>query len=123
MQLHVMCNLSYVTTQICSCMCRMQLNFSCKRQLQNPKFLIVYVPSCTDSIVKKMKSLIRNLVWSSQADGKARAKVAWDTAILPLAKVGINILDPEAQITTLLTKMLLRGLTPRSKPWKVLLYH
>jgi hypothetical protein len=70
-----------------------------------------------------MKSLIRNLVWSSQADGKARAKVAWDTAILPLAKVGINILDPEAQITTLLTKMLLRGLTPRSKPWKVLLYH
>ncbi len=36
-----MCNLSYVTTQICSCMCRMQLNFSCKRQLQNPKFLVV----------------------------------------------------------------------------------
>ncbi len=41
MQLNVMCNLSYATTQICSCMCRTQLNFSCKRQLQNPKFLIV----------------------------------------------------------------------------------
>ncbi len=41
MQLNVMCNLSYVTTQICNCMCRMQLNFSCKQQLQNPKFLIV----------------------------------------------------------------------------------
>jgi hypothetical protein len=27
--------------QICNCMCHMQLNFSCKRQLQNPKFLIV----------------------------------------------------------------------------------
>jgi hypothetical protein len=41
MQLHVMCNLSYATTQISSYMCRMQLNFSCKRQLQNPKFLVV----------------------------------------------------------------------------------
>ncbi len=41
MQLNVMCNLSYATTQMCSCMCRMQLNFSCKRQLQNPKFLVV----------------------------------------------------------------------------------
>jgi hypothetical protein len=41
MQLDVMCNLSYVTTQICSCMCRMQLNFNCKRQLQNPKNLVV----------------------------------------------------------------------------------
>ncbi len=36
-----MCNLSYATTQICSYMCRMQLNFNCKRQLQNPKFLVV----------------------------------------------------------------------------------
>ncbi len=41
MQLDVMCNLFYATTQICSCMCRMQLNFSCKRQLQNLKFLLV----------------------------------------------------------------------------------
>jgi hypothetical protein len=41
MQLHVMCNLSYATTQICSCMCHMQLNFSCKRQLQNPEFLVM----------------------------------------------------------------------------------
>ncbi len=43
MQLHFMCNLSYGTTQICSCMCCMQLNFSCKRQLQNPEFLVVVV--------------------------------------------------------------------------------
>ncbi len=41
MQLHVPCNLSYATTQICSSMCRMQLNFSYMRQLQNPKFLVV----------------------------------------------------------------------------------
>ncbi len=42
MQLHVLCNLSYATTQICSYMCRMQLNFSCMQQLQNPKFLVVH---------------------------------------------------------------------------------
>ncbi len=42
MQLNVMCNLSYANTQICSCM---QLNFSSKRQLQNPKFLVVQVRS------------------------------------------------------------------------------
>ncbi len=41
MQLNVVCNLSYATTQICSYMCCMQLNFSYKRQLQNPKFLVV----------------------------------------------------------------------------------
>jgi hypothetical protein len=40
MQLNVMCNLSYAITQFCSCMCRMQLNINCKRQLQNPKFLL-----------------------------------------------------------------------------------
>jgi hypothetical protein len=33
MQLNVLCNLSYTTTQIYSCMCRMQLDFSYKRQL------------------------------------------------------------------------------------------
>jgi len=47
MQLHVPCNLSYATTEICSCMCRMQLNFSCMRQLQNPKFpIVLYDESC-----------------------------------------------------------------------------
>jgi len=42
MQLNVMCNLFYATTQIYSCMCRIQLNFSYKRQLQNTKILVVW---------------------------------------------------------------------------------
>ncbi len=50
MQLNVMCNLSYVTTKVCNCMCRMQLNFSCKRQLQNPNFLVV---SSVEQVGKK----------------------------------------------------------------------
>jgi hypothetical protein len=67
--------------------------------------------------------LIRNYVWLSQADGKTRAKVAWGTTILPLNNGGIKILDLEAQTIALLTKMLVRGLTPRPKLWKVLLCH
>jgi hypothetical protein len=43
MQLNVMRNLSYAITQICNYICRMQLNFSFKQQLQNPKFLIMIV--------------------------------------------------------------------------------
>jgi hypothetical protein len=60
---------------------------------------VLYVASCVDLspfVLKKVKSLIRNFVWLSQANGKARAKVAWDIAILPLAKGGIKILEPEA---------------------------
>jgi hypothetical protein len=87
---------------------------------------IWYVPSCADlslSIVKTMKSLMKNFVWSGQANGKARAKVAWDIAILPLAKGGIKIIDPEAQTIVFLAKMLVRGLTLGPEPWKVLLCH
>jgi hypothetical protein len=51
MQLDVMCNLSYATTQISSCMCRMQLNFSCKRQLQKPKFLVVQLASSSSAFL------------------------------------------------------------------------
>jgi len=66
MQLHVPCNLSYATTQICNCMCRMQLNFSCMRQLQNPKFLVVTLfnkkiansKSPTASLRQELKSLV-----------------------------------------------------------------
>jgi len=52
-----MCNLFYVTTQICSCMCRMQLNFSCKWQLQNPKFLVVV--TCESRIGKKLDVVLK----------------------------------------------------------------
>jgi len=61
MQLHVPCNLSYATTQICSCMCGMQLNFSCMRQLQNPKFLVVIVLVAKDH--KKTTFHGNNKLW------------------------------------------------------------
>ncbi len=69
MQLNVMCNLSYATTQICSCMCRMQLNFSYKRQLQNPKFLVVFggeqtsIKACNVITWNFFTTLKAHLVW------------------------------------------------------------
>jgi len=43
-QLHVYCNLFYTTRGNFSCMCCMQLIFSCILQLQKPNFLLVVVP-------------------------------------------------------------------------------
>ncbi len=52
--------LFYATTQICSCMCRMQLNFSCKRQLQKPKFLVVDIRSIELEVGAKPWITIQN---------------------------------------------------------------
>lgn len=46
MQLHVYCNLFYTTREKSSCMCHMQLIFSCILQLQKPKFLLVGSRPC-----------------------------------------------------------------------------
>jgi hypothetical protein len=60
-----MCNLSYATTQICSCMCCMQLKFSCKKQLQNPKFLVVLTSSKWDTYVELLHCSM--LIWISSS--------------------------------------------------------
>jgi len=65
MQLDVMCNSSYATTQICSCMCRMQLNFSYKRQLQNPKFLVVILVTFQDLLELLSLLLIQVMINSN----------------------------------------------------------
>jgi hypothetical protein len=51
--------------------------------------------------------LLRNFVWLGKTNSKAKAKVAWDTTILPLTKGGIKIRDPKAQKFALLVKMLI----------------
>jgi hypothetical protein len=61
------------------------------------------------------------LVW--QTNSQSKAKIAWDIAILPLTRGGIKILDPKDQITTLFTKMLMKGLNLGPEPWKILLHH
>jgi hypothetical protein len=58
--------------------------------------------------------------------GKAsntRAKVKWDSITLPLSNGGLGIINPKTQLEALLTKLLVRGLTPWGESWKEILKH
>ena len=66
--------------------------------------------------------MVRNFLWSG-GDGvrDTRARVAWQTVILPQAEGGLGIIDPELQSQAMLGKLVIRGLTPMGQTWKLLL--
>lgn len=57
-------------------------------------------------------ALIRNFIWGGTPDKRVRARVAWDTAIIPTVKGGLKIFDPYAQARALMAKILIRALIP-----------
>ena len=82
--------------------------------------------SCCDiskSILLRVRTLVRNFIWRGDPDKRVRARVAWDTAIIPTIKGGLKIFDPYAQAWALLAKMLVRGMVPGPEPWKSLIRH
>ena len=84
-----------------------------------------FVASCwcfSHSYVAQLKRLVRNFLWSG-SDGirDTRARVAWQTVILPQAEGGLGVIDPELQSQALLGKLVICGLTPGGKMWKLLL--
>jgi exonuclease III len=84
---------------------------------------IWYLASCTDILGQALKiarATVRNFMWSGRKESKARARVKWATAVLPIVRGGIKILDPQWQASALLVKLLVRGLTVGYEPWKVL---
>ena len=84
---------------------------------------IWYLASCTDLSGKALKlarAMVRNYMWSGQREASTRARVKWDTAVLPIVRGGIKILDPQWQTSALLVKLLIRGLSVGYEPWKVL---
>jgi exonuclease III len=87
---------------------------------------IWYLASCTDLSGKSLKlarAAVRNYVWSGKRDTRARARVKWSTAVLPIVRGGVKILDPEWQASALLVKLLIRGLSVGYEPWKTLVRH
>jgi hypothetical protein len=64
----------------------------------------------------------KNFIWSGKATN-ARAKVKWETLVLPTSQGGLEIIDPKTQSEALLAKLLIRGLKPGGEPWKELLRH
>ena len=84
---------------------------------------IWYLASCTDftgKALKTAKATVRNYIWSGKRESCARAKVKWDTTVLPIVRGGVKILDPQWQASALLIKQLIRGLSSGYEPWKVL---
>lgn len=84
---------------------------------------IWYLASCTDlsgQALKLARAMVRNYIWSGKQEARARARVKWATAVLPIVRGGVKILDPQWQASALLVKLLLRGLSVGYEPWKVL---
>jgi hypothetical protein len=65
----------------------------------------------------QVRGVVRNFIWSGKSTN-ARAKVKWETLVLPTTQGGLGIIDPKTQSEALLAKLLIRGLTPGGKPWK-----
>ena len=87
---------------------------------------IWYLASCTDFSGKSLKlarAAVRNYIWSGKRDSRARARVRWNTAVLPIVRGGVKILDPEWQASALLVKLLIRGMAVGYEPWKSLVRH
>jgi hypothetical protein len=82
-------------------------------------------PCCNVSkgVLLRIRALVRNFIWGGNPDHKVKARVAWDTAIIPTIKGGLKIFDPYAQARALLAKMLNRALVPGAEPWKTFIKH
>jgi hypothetical protein len=79
-----------------------------------------YLAACWNPnprMITQIKGVIHNFIWGGK-DAPARAKVKWETLILPAAQGGLGIIDPKAQSEALLAKLLVRGLAPGGEPWK-----
>jgi hypothetical protein len=79
-----------------------------------------YIASCWCPHMRsidRVKALIRNYIWSSE-DGErlCRAKVAWDSMILPMKLGSLKLLDPAMQMQALMAKLFIRGLMPWDAP-------
>jgi len=65
----------------------------------------------------QIRGIVRNFIWGGR-DTPTRAKVKWDTMVMPTSPGGLGIIDPRAQLEALLAKLLTRGLAPGGEPWK-----
>ncbi len=84
-----------------------------------------YLATCWNPnprMCSQVRGVVRNFIWGGKATN-ARAKVKWDTLVLPTTKGRLGIIDPKTQSEALLEKLLIRGLAPGGEPWKELLRH
>jgi hypothetical protein len=56
---------------------------------------IVLCSAYSGTAMKKISGLIRDYMWCKKEGKRTRAKLKWNTTILPLTAGGIKVLDPE----------------------------
>jgi hypothetical protein len=84
---------------------------------------IWYFASCmtfSNKALNLVRATVRNYMWSGKKEVCARARVKWATAVLPIVRGGIKIIDPNWQASALLVKLLIRGMSVGYEPWKSL---
>ena len=84
---------------------------------------IWYIASCMDfsnHALKLARATVRNYMWSGKGESNTRAKVKWETAVLPIVRGGVKTIDPQWQASALLVKLLIRGMSVGYEPWKSL---
>ncbi len=59
----------------------------------------------------QIRGIVKNFIWSGKASN-ARAKVKWETLVLPTAQGGLGIIDPKVQ-SEALSKTLYQALNAR----------
>jgi hypothetical protein len=74
------------------------------------------------TMCSQIRGIVCNFIWSGKASN-TRAKVKWETLVLPTAQGGLGIIDPKTQSEALLAKLFVRGLASGGDPWKKLLKH
>ena len=102
-----------------------QLSLAGRIMVSNQVILssIWYLASCMDfsnQALRLVRATIRNYMWSGKRDTNTRARVKWSTAVLPIVRGGVKIIDPQWQASALLVKLLIRGMSIGYEPWKTL---
>ena len=83
----------------------------------------MYCALVTTSAFKQIRGIIRNYLWGAKTDKHTRAKVIWAITVQPLTSGGLKVLDLAMLASALLTKLLVRGLSPGHAPWKTIVQH
>jgi hypothetical protein len=86
---------------------------------------IWYLAACWNPdprMSNQVRGLVKNFIWGGKV-APTRAKVRWETLVLPIAQGGLGVTDPKSQSEALLAKLLVRGLAPGGEPWKELVWH
>ncbi len=75
------------------------------------------------TMITQIRGVIRNFI-SKEEDWKKNSPRSpnW-SSMSPLLKGSLGLIDPNAQFEAMLIKLLIRRLSPRTKPWKKLLRH